>query len=233
MVKGVNFCLASWTRAALICVITVPLFFLASSQTTPRTQSSFDTHARWQPVTSARSRRSYGKIEDCEQSSRVRRAISKQFHKKIGDCEHWLDKLPNSSHCRFGTKVLGCENESKMAYKTDFEGKANNCIAEQLTYSGSEFEQSNESSGASVKTETKMTCKTRILREKQTTVLQTVSKSFQIWSRIRSCLTSGSCGPWISCFCFLTSIKSRAIVETMIETCNFKRGVTKTKTLEN
>ena len=30
---------------------------------------SFDTHARWQPVTeSARFRRSYGKIEDCEQS---------------------------------------------------------------------------------------------------------------------------------------------------------------------
>ena len=35
----------------------------------PRPLSSFDTHARWQPVThSARSRRSYGKIEDCEQS---------------------------------------------------------------------------------------------------------------------------------------------------------------------
>jgi len=32
--------------------------------------SSFDTRARWQPVTqSARSRRSYGKIEDCEQSN--------------------------------------------------------------------------------------------------------------------------------------------------------------------
>ena len=31
--------------------------------------SSFDTHARWQPVTqSARSRQSYGKIGDCEQS---------------------------------------------------------------------------------------------------------------------------------------------------------------------
>ena len=30
---------------------------------------SFDTHARWHPVTqSARSRRSYGKMEDCEQS---------------------------------------------------------------------------------------------------------------------------------------------------------------------
>ena len=36
----------------------------------PRPLSSFDTHARWQPVTqSARSRWSYGKIEDCEQSS--------------------------------------------------------------------------------------------------------------------------------------------------------------------
>ena len=35
----------------------------------PRPLSSFDTHARWQPVTqSARSRWSYGKIEDCEQS---------------------------------------------------------------------------------------------------------------------------------------------------------------------
>ena len=37
---------------------------------TPHPLSSFDTHARWQPVTqSARARRSYGKIEDCEQST--------------------------------------------------------------------------------------------------------------------------------------------------------------------
>ena len=43
--------------------------FLASSQTAPCPLSSFDTHARWQPETqSARSRRSYGRIEDCEQS---------------------------------------------------------------------------------------------------------------------------------------------------------------------
>ena len=35
----------------------------------PRPLSSFDTHVRWQPVTqSARSRWSYGKREDCEQS---------------------------------------------------------------------------------------------------------------------------------------------------------------------
>ena len=33
----------------------------------------------------------------------------------------------------------------------------NNCVAEQLTYCGSECEQSNESSGTSVKTESKMT----------------------------------------------------------------------------
>ena len=33
-------------------------------------RGSFDTHARWQPVTqSARSLRSYGKIEDCEQTN--------------------------------------------------------------------------------------------------------------------------------------------------------------------
>ena len=36
----------------------------------PHPLSSFDTHTRWQSVTqSASSRRSYGKIEDCEQSS--------------------------------------------------------------------------------------------------------------------------------------------------------------------
>ena len=47
-----------------------PSIFHASSQTAPRSLSSFDTHARWQPITqSARSRRSYGKIEDCKQSS--------------------------------------------------------------------------------------------------------------------------------------------------------------------
>ena len=35
----------------------------------PRPLSGFDTHARWLPITqSARSRRSYGKIGDCEQS---------------------------------------------------------------------------------------------------------------------------------------------------------------------
>ena len=43
--------------------------FFASSRTASRPLSSFDTHPRWHPVThSARSRRSYARIEDCEQS---------------------------------------------------------------------------------------------------------------------------------------------------------------------
>ena len=46
------------------------LYFSRFLPNRPRPLSSFDTHARWQPVTqSARSRRSYGKIEDCEQSN--------------------------------------------------------------------------------------------------------------------------------------------------------------------
>ena len=45
----------------------VPLFFKLPPKPSPLPKSG--THARWQPVTqSARSRRSYGKIEDCEQS---------------------------------------------------------------------------------------------------------------------------------------------------------------------
>ena len=44
--------------------------YRASSQTVPRPESSFDTYARWKPVKqSPRSRTSYGKIEDCEQSN--------------------------------------------------------------------------------------------------------------------------------------------------------------------
>ena len=46
------------------------LIVLRCSQTAPRPLSSFNTHARWQPVTrNARSRRSHGKIGDCEQST--------------------------------------------------------------------------------------------------------------------------------------------------------------------
>ena len=41
-------------------------------ETAPSALNSFDTHARWQPVPtqSSRSRWSYGKIEECEQSTK-------------------------------------------------------------------------------------------------------------------------------------------------------------------
>ena len=44
-------------------------------------QSTFDTHPRWQLVThSAQSRRSYGKIGDCEQSTRnpIRETVARE-----------------------------------------------------------------------------------------------------------------------------------------------------------
>ena len=57
-----------------------------SLQNRPHPLSSFDTHARWQPVTwpvtqSPRSRPSYGKIEDCEQSTiRCTSTINRTLH---------------------------------------------------------------------------------------------------------------------------------------------------------
>ena len=74
MIRGVKFpsrlLNASWSDVLTRADFNSPSIFLASSQTAPRPLSSFDTDARWQPVTaqSARSRRSYGKIEDREQS---------------------------------------------------------------------------------------------------------------------------------------------------------------------
>ena len=59
--------------------------------------SSFKTHARWQPVTqSARSWWSYGKIEDCEQSSRF------QFSAETSTA------LQRKSQKRISRQVLVC-----------------------------------------------------------------------------------------------------------------------------
>ena len=67
MLEGVKF-LSRLLNTSCGDVTTVPLFFLLPPKR-PRPLSSFDTHARWQPVTqSALSRLCYGKIEDCEQS---------------------------------------------------------------------------------------------------------------------------------------------------------------------
>ena len=59
---------APWTRAAVMLLQS--LYFSRFLPNRPRPLSSFDTYARWQPLTQgARSRWSYGKIEDCEQSN--------------------------------------------------------------------------------------------------------------------------------------------------------------------
>ena len=65
--KAWNSCHASWTRAAMMLLQS--LYFSHFLPNRPCPLSSFDTHARWQPVTQdAQSRRSYEKKEDCEQS---------------------------------------------------------------------------------------------------------------------------------------------------------------------
>ena len=52
------------------------LYFSRLLSNRPRRLSCFDSHARWQPATqSARSRWSYWKIEDCEQSRPIVRRI--------------------------------------------------------------------------------------------------------------------------------------------------------------
>ena len=69
---------APWTRAAVM-LLQSPNFsrFLPNH---PRSFSSLDTHSRWPLVTqSARSRRSYGKIGDCEKSSAQRSTMSKKI----------------------------------------------------------------------------------------------------------------------------------------------------------
>ena len=84
MVKGVKF-LSRLLNASCSDVITVPLFF-SLPPIRPRPLSSFNTYASWQPVTeSARSRWSYGIIEDCEQSTDCRNVeISTSIRNFIG-----------------------------------------------------------------------------------------------------------------------------------------------------
>ena len=72
-----------------------PSIFLASLQIAPHPLSFFDTHPRWLPVLqSARSRRSYGKIGDCEQSTKTAlHNESNDFHcTKRRDCTQLIEK---------------------------------------------------------------------------------------------------------------------------------------------
>ena len=61
----------SWDRSDILRLTVTGMYCGRFLPNHPRPLSSFDTYARWQPVTqSARSRWSYGKIEDCEQSTK-------------------------------------------------------------------------------------------------------------------------------------------------------------------
>ena len=72
MVKGVKF------LSRLLNASYSPSYFFASNPNSPRPLSSFDTHARWRPVTQKiRSLRSHGKIGDCEQSIDVSEPLLK------------------------------------------------------------------------------------------------------------------------------------------------------------
>ena len=58
-----------WGAGGAAVMLLQSLYFSRLLPNRPCPLSTFDTHARWQPVTqSARSRWSYGIIEDCEQS---------------------------------------------------------------------------------------------------------------------------------------------------------------------
>ena len=92
MVKVVQF-LSRLLNASCSDVITVPLLF-SLLPNRPRPLSSFDTHARWKPVTqSAQSRWSYGKIEDCEQSRNFLEAKNSQFDLSHLSCRYTFQTL--------------------------------------------------------------------------------------------------------------------------------------------
>ena len=74
--QGCHFIPIPYPFRRLLCRLLKSLYFSRLLPNRPRRLSCFDTHARWQLVTeSARSRRSYWKIEDCEQSRPIVRCI--------------------------------------------------------------------------------------------------------------------------------------------------------------
>jgi len=76
----------------------------------PPPLSSFDTHAKWQPVTqSARSRRSYGKIGDCEKSTKF-------FNVDTINSLKCISEKANLT-CPLVTDGQQCDNASLSQYK--------------------------------------------------------------------------------------------------------------------
>ena len=92
------------------------LYFSRFLPNRPRPLSSFDTHTRWQPITqSARSRWSYGKIEDCEQSTCCWNCINLTTARPL----HFSERgLPYVCVCVFpaNRQVLPYSSQSKAAF---------------------------------------------------------------------------------------------------------------------
>ena len=84
--------------------------FLSSSQTAPRPLSTFDTHARWQPVTqSARSRRSHDWRCKDDQQYQAARKISRYMLCTIYDLPVLTTKgFLSRWRVRPGKRIWGC-----------------------------------------------------------------------------------------------------------------------------
>ena len=105
------------------------LYFSRFLPNRPRPLSSFDTHARWQPVTqSARSRRSYGKIEDCEQSTRR----LKQEPKKAA-APHRLEE--EMTHVAFYVvRISDIKRETNQLVTSSFKNESPNITKVSMNY---------------------------------------------------------------------------------------------------
>ena len=93
------------------------LYFSHLLPNRPRRLSCFDTHARWQPVTqSARSRRSYWKIADCEQSRPIVRRIRNSEEIRLSETLTYVLAILQDIWTSFCALIRG--RTVQMVYKT-------------------------------------------------------------------------------------------------------------------
>ena len=101
----------------LLCRLLQSLYFSRHLPNRPRRLSCFDTHARWQPVTqSARSRRSYWKIEDCEQSRPIVRCIRNSEEIRLSEPLTYVRATLQDIRTSFCTLIR--RRTIQMVYKT-------------------------------------------------------------------------------------------------------------------
>ena len=108
------------------------LYFSRFLPNRPRPLSSFDTHLRWQPVTqSARSRRSYGKIEDCEQFTIIVIIVICFPTEHLGVLRNSLKRICAS---QIELEVLVFKERGKPEYRKTSQSKGENQQHTQPTY---------------------------------------------------------------------------------------------------